>query len=447
MVNFPGLEKFIESSEGKDPPVFAGRQDELDALSHAAGSTWSLAREVGSRGLSKRTRIIHGAPGAGKSSLLSELARRLHASPAETGQPRLLYTTSSAVSEDTSDILAQLENLARLDTDSWNQRLKRVASHFNFSAGAGPFGVGFNPMDATHGRPRTVSELKTRLPADRWQAPVVLAIDEFQNITDGMHMPEVKLTLQSLHEAVHGLPVLLVLAGLGNAPAIAGGAGLTRGLTTTGIGCLEAEEARGLVRGWCRHFGVDPAGHGERLDRLAADTEGWPRHLHFALQALAGEMVRPGVDGQLSGVRWSVVMERNLELRRNYYNRQQSPVMRESAYLVAAVLRDLELDNSRGGVKNSINRRAGSQPDTRWDLPSGMDASEFAGHLVHQGALQENDNGEVVCPIPSFRSFLVKRGEPVPEPEVGAPEPEPRPVDKRLLDYDDPSGGPSPGGF
>ncbi|MCY3880123.1 MAG: ATP-binding protein [Rhodobacteraceae bacterium] len=447
MVNFLKLLKFIDSSEGAYPPVFAGRQAELEALSYAAGNTWEIFRTMDGSQLSKRTRIIHGAPGAGKSTILRELARRLHAAPAEPGQPRLFYTTSSAFSEDTSDILAELENLARFDSDDWKQWLTIAASRINLSAGVGPVGAGINPTSATHDRPRTVSELKTRLPADRWQAPVVLAIDEFQNITDSPHKPEVKLTLQSLHEAVHGLPILLVLAGLGNTPAVARKTGLTRGLTKIGIGCLQEEEARDLVHGWCRHFGIDPAGHEAPLDMLAAGTEGWPRHLHFAFQALAGELVRPGVDGQLSEVHWSTVTDRNRELRLNYNRSQQSPEMEDSAYLVAAVLDSLEKDNSKGGVIDSIECRAGSGPGSRWRLPTGMDAGAFASHLTHQGVLQQNDLGEIVCPIPSFRSFLTKQGDPVPEFEHKPSVLEPCPEDRSDPLCDDPSGSPSPDGW
>ncbi|MCY3878364.1 MAG: ATP-binding protein [Rhodobacteraceae bacterium] len=447
MVDFKGIRDFVGDSEGAYPPVFAGRRAELEALSYAAGDTWRRFRKMDSSHLSKRTRIVHGAPGAGKSTLLRELARHLHAAEAETGQPRLLYTTSADFSQNTCKILARLENLARLDADSWRERLKSVASRVSWSANLGPLGASLDSGNPLPGRPRNIGELEDRLPAERWQAPVVLAIDEFQNIAGSPRLPELRETLQSLHEAGFGLPVLLVVAGLGNTPAIAGEAGLTRGLTKIGIGCLEAEEARGLVRGWCRHFGIEPKGHDARLDKLTGSTDGWPRHLHFALQALADGLLGPGVKGRLSEVDWSCVMDRNLQLRLDYYRDQQSPEMRDSAYLVGAVLRGLELDNSRGGVKNSIRRMAGSQLDTRWDLPAGMDVDEFAGHLIHRGALQEDDNGEVMCPIPSFRSFLVERGEPVPELEHKPPAPEPKPVDQNLLRYDDTSDSPSPGGW
>ena len=425
--------------------MFAGRQAELEALSHAAVDTWQRSLTKDSSHLSKRTRIIHGAPGAGKSTLLRELARHLHSGSAEPGQPRLLYTNSAEFSQNTDKIIARLENLARLDADSWKGRLKSIASRVSYSANPGPLGASLDADSSALERPRNIGELADRLPADRWQAPVVLAIDEFQNIAGSSRLPDLKETLLVLHEAVNGLPLMLVLAGLGNTPAIAAGVGLTSGLTSTGIGCLEAGEARGLVRGWCRHFGVDPEGYDIQLDQLSGGTDGWPRHLHFALQALAGELVLPGVDGRLSGVRWSVVMERNLELRRNYYNRQQSPEMRMSSYLIAAVMRDLDPDEGLIGVERLIRKHNCNEPG--WRLPTGMDVDEFASHLIHQGALQENDKGGVVCPIPSFRSFLVERGEPVPEIERKPSEPEPRPVDKDILNYDDPSDLPSPGGW
>ena len=36
-----------------------------------------------------------------------------------------------------------------------------------------------------------------------------------------------------------------------------------------------------------------------------------------------------------------------------------------------------------------------------------MTAEDFYNHLTHRGALQERDDDTVICPIPSFRRFLI----------------------------------------
>ena len=423
-VDLDGLHAFIASSEGSYPPVFVGREPELNTLMTAARETWHLFRTGQSGSLSKRTHIVHGAPGAGKSTLLWELDQRLHAVAPETGRPRLLYTNSAELEMDMNMVLERMEGLARLDADNWQQRLKTMASRVSGSINFGPFTTSLDPDDSLHGRPQTLGQLRERLPPDRWQTPVVLAIDEFQNIGSSEQSPVSRL-LQALHEASCGLPVMLVLSGLGNSPDQARKIGLTRGLAVTGIGCLSEEEARALVRGWCRHYGLDTDEHGTEIDHFADSTGGWPRHLHFALQALAGELVRSDVDGQLSRVFWQGVMNGSMDLRRKYYYDQQSPEMQASAYLVAALMRDLQPERGPIGVDRLIHRHR--RKDSGWRLPDGMSSWDFQSHLIHRGVLHPGDDSSLSCPIPSFRDFLIAQGEPAPapaqEPDGASPQP------------------------
>jgi len=69
------LEAFMDLSEGDAPPVFAGRDAVLADILSVAASVWA-GGTVASQGKPKVTRILQGAPGAGKSALLAELARR-----------------------------------------------------------------------------------------------------------------------------------------------------------------------------------------------------------------------------------------------------------------------------------------------------------------------------------------------------------------------------------
>ena len=260
-------------------------------------------------------------------------------------------------------------------------------------------------------------ELHDRLPPERWQAPLDLAIDEFQNISGGGSTPAAKL-LQSMHEANNNLPVLLVLGGLGNTIDLATEYGLTRGLSTIGIGCLSGDEAEGLVHGWCRHYGMNTQGHAHRISKFAASTHGWPRHLHFALKALTKNLVQLAVHTGLEEVDWHGVKDSNLQLRQRYYHSCMSPQMEESAHLVGAVMRDLREGHRRGDVINSLERHSGSRPGSRWRLPEGMTVEGLTRHLIHRGALQKYEDGTVDCPIPSFQSWLINQGTPAPSPKL-----------------------------
>lgn len=415
MVDLDGLRDFMTRSEGADPPYFVGRQDEIDGLMSAAVQTWRHRGVADDGSLSKRTQIVHGAPGAGKSTLLRELARRLHATGTGKGQPRVLYANSADYTQDPDRFLAAIEMLAMLNPDRWKRRLQEVASRMSGSVSLGPVTIGIAGDGSANDRPRTIGQLHERLLAKQWQAPVVLAIDEFQNFESSSQSPEA-LQLKSMHEASYGLPVMLLLAGLGDTPARAREMGLTRVNTRHAIGRLTEDDVTELMTGFCQHFGMDPSRHESRLAALVESSDRWRRHIHFALQALAGAVLE--VDGDLSRVDWPEVTKRNLELRQEYYLAQQSPAMRESAYLVAAVMQGLRKDSTRGALVNTIRllSESNGERDTRWRTPDGETPSSFLGDLIHQGALQEDGKGWITSPIPSFRNFLERLGEPETEP-------------------------------
>ena len=121
-------------------------------------------------------------------------------------------------------------------------------------------------------------------------------------------------------------------------------------------------------------------------------TDGWPRHLHHAAQALADEALR--VEGNMERIDWGGVEVRTLDSRGAYYGSQRSPAMRMSGSLVAAVMRDVTDGVSRlTDFLNSIKRHQGSAEGVEWQLPRGMHAEDFLDHLVQQGALYESGSG------------------------------------------------------
>jgi len=182
--------------------------------------------------------------------------------------------------------------------------------------------------------------------------------------------------------------------------------GLTRGLTPHEVGRLTREESRELMAGFCRRFGIDGSGHREELAELAAPTEGWPRHLHYALQALGRQAV--AADGDLRRVDWGLAARQAADGRRGYYAYQQSPEMEAAAPLVALVMAELERLPSRSEVTEFVRAVTAGNPRVR--LPKNVTADDLYDHLLHQGAIQEREDDSVHCPIPSFRDFLVARG-------------------------------------
>ena len=411
-----GLRDFVAAGEGSPPPVFVGREDVISDILAAA----DRARKPGKRrhGEPKMTRIVQGAPGSGKSSVLAEMQSRCGNAPARPGAPRVLILNSVEL----TDISAVLQRLAEAVNPAGADGLfreERRGVRLDISARPGGVGGGAG-WDRSSGKPAAEPTLAAfarwaaswNSPGDtrqgKWDFPLIVAIDEAQRLPPDPRSPEAAF-IQSIHDAAFGLPLTLVLAGLGDTPDVAGKMGLTRGLTQHPLGGFSDEETSELIRGFCGFFGIGTTGAEDRLAALAAPCEGWPRHLHFALQAFGAAALKAGGDAARIG--WEGAFAAAAASRRAYYRAQQDAAMRRSGNLVGAVMFELDGHSSEMEVIRLIERKASdSRPEGGWSLPPGADAHSFLEHLAHQGALQMDEVGRFHCPIPSFRSFLIDEG-------------------------------------
>ncbi len=397
------LQAFVMAGEKSPPPVFVGREDIIGDIEERGRLAWKSGARA-AHGEAGATRVIQGAPGAGKSSILAELEFRSLKAGGERA-PRVLFLTSEMLEESLPNVLARLEAAGRMERgewfehgrDLWTSAVKQVTSVS--VAGAG--------IDLAQREWSGLEELRNALPPDRWVRPVIVAVDEAQNLPAEKNTP-LGHFFRGIHNGRTGLPLTLVLAGLGDTGTVANQIGLTRGLKIRQLGCLDSGDSGKLMRRFCRHFRMDPEGQGERLDGLARDTEGWPRHLHIALQSLGREALT--AEGDLSRIDWHLAASRAAEDRVRHYYSQQSPAMKDSKGLTASVMRDLDGRLDRADILGLI--RTHVRDGTGHELPRSMSAHDFREHLVHQGALHERDDGSFHCPIPSFRNFLIEAGGP-----------------------------------
>lgn len=411
------LEAFLERDEGARPPVFVGREDILKDILSRSRVAW---RATDPGDMAKSTRVLQGAPGAGKTSCLAELRAR-SAVRMPIGQddtdpaPRVLILGSGMIKGPKTVLLP----LARiLNPDKAPDFLAEESRGRTVSGGVSAPIVGVNVERRKETCPATLDPDWDAFRAwvESWAgprglpAPVILAVDEAQRLKRTDEDPLAKL-FQSVHDGDTGLPITLVLAGLGGTLDAARAMGLTR-VKHHEIGALAAEETRSLMIGFHHAFAIDPEGHGARLEALAEPTEGWPRHLHIALQALGRAALAAG--GDLKRVNWDRVSREAVEGRRRHYEDQRSPEMEDSEDLVAKVMQAVPGANpaTPGARLNDILRiiEASVAEDPGRRLPRGQDPQAFLTHLVHQGALQRKTGGLYHCPIPSFRRHLVEAG-------------------------------------
>ena len=415
MIDRAGLGAFCHQSEGELPPVFVGRTEVLTALRHRGSATRTLQHMPGHtrptavlRGIPKATQLIQGAPGAGKSSVLAKLQEECTAQQDE-GAPRVVIVSSQSVIGSLPQVLKLIRAAGECSPSTW----KDILSHIGVNISANSLGeisaaVGWN-MDGLD-TPRTLDHLAEIAPSQNWRAPVIVAVDEAQRISGGDATPHAHF-LQSIHDASSGLPLTLVLAGLSDTKSRTHAIGLTRGVTIHNLYCLDTTECHELVGAFCRKFGIDTTGYESELQALAEPTEGWPRHLHFTLQALAKEFLR--VQGSVADVQWQYITDNAAQSRVAYYQHQQSEIFIALKALIGAVMEDHQEGDDFNILMKSIRQHL--QPNMLDNLSDDLQdprrlSRRVFHEMLHQGALQEYAPDKFHSPIPSFRRHLIKEG-------------------------------------
>ncbi|MCY4301975.1 MAG: hypothetical protein OXC68_09630 [Aestuariivita sp.] len=417
MFDREGLEAYLQQSEGEKPPVFKGRQDILATLRDCGEKTRKFIQEPSHtnpqlllRGIPKTTQIVQGAPGAGKSSLLAKLQEDCDDAGNEKA-PRVIIVSSQSIVGSLPQVLKLVRVAGELSSSKWKEVLARIG--FNLSANSlGDISAAVSWNGADMEIPSTLDRLAEESPGQKWMSPVILAVDESQRFKGGEDTPHAQF-LQSIHDASSGLPLTLVLAGLSDTKDIAIDMGLTRGLTTHNIHCLNKAECAELMVEFCQKFKVDVAGYEPLLQELARPTEGWPRHLHFTFRALAKELVQ--VNGVVGDVNWTHVGTISARGRVAYYQHQQSPILRALKPLIGEVMQDLKKGGSSTDIIDCIDHYLTRDmckylPPKKRGIAFEFLPYEIYKEMIHQGAIQEYEPDQFFSPIPSFRGHLIKEG-------------------------------------
>ncbi len=413
------LRRFIDGPPSPPPPVFVGRNDVILGVEGATASLITDGGGTGGYGKSKLTRILQGAPGAGKSSILRELERRSVEHGKTVSRLHNVLVLNSQNLRNMPKVMERMAVAAGLSSPEWRDRLLGTALKVGRNVGdavSSQLSAVMQAGDAVRsfirgigGRPGDMYDLESIFPPRRWKTPLIVAVDEAQRL-DWPVNSEQGAFLQCLHDGDPGFPILPVLAGLGDTRDVVQAAGLSRPEFNHEVGCLTPEERGEYLWRLRVEFGLlsrdDDAEVRENLHRLMDDTEGWPRHMHHAFQALGDCAHLAGWN--LSRVDWSAVHGGAERRRRTYYRSQQSPEMESSVCLTGAVLDGLTDGMKMAGVDSLI--RSGVRDGDGWRLPKGMDVEDLRQHLVHRGALRKKLDKTYDSPIPGFRRFLSDEG-------------------------------------
>ncbi|MCY4153110.1 MAG: ATP-binding protein [Aestuariivita sp.] len=432
MTDIAGLHAFSETPERDVARFFAGREAFLDHIKKACEGAAHTIAEGGK--ITSATRLFYGAPGAGKTSLLTEF--HVHAARGNFGTPApvIVDLPSSQSLRREEDVILQIaealgkDSLFRTTTHSD----ARVNADIPVIGGGVTKGQVQNPPAATFFHLKQIT--KTLSP----RRPILLCVDEIQNMN-----PEAKDIMDILQQGKHGLPIIPIYAGLGNSLNVIMRHGVSRPVSgyIHGVEALASTEAEAAVTAMLDRFKVDQSG----ADRdwpatLAQRADCWPQHLHNAMRALALELIRRDVKGVLARVNPEAVFTHERRLRMQAYGWRMSEMISDHRELAARVMQRVVASTpTRSEVKQII---AVLHKTRSCILTEGVSVNSFFNELLHQGLLQEfheeRADGTIVdvlrCPIPSLATFVMERGgvdsslllpEPAAEPPLkAAPEEE-----------------------
>lgn len=357
-------ERIRELPGPRQPPLyFAGRRAEIDSLRKA------LARLCASSDPSNGIELFTGVPGAGKTQLANEYAKRV---AGETHSGRSVHV---------------MDLDPHLLIDEVGVFLMLARGLCNMAIGEAIVG---------HGRRTgTLPELLSRsLHAGMWRGKALVAvIDELQSVE-----PAGMEALHVLHRGAHGCPIQLIGSGLQHTLAVLaapgnGVAGISRVAKRTTLGPLDAADAHDAVAGNLQALGHDAVPE-ESVRQLAAASFGFPRHIHGYLE---GAVAAIAEHGDLAGSALAQALAHGDGKRVEHYNeRLQAAGCYASMLALTALMErlgtaNLDRDDALRALKN----------DGR--APADLDAA------VAHGVLVVDEYESLSFGIPSFHSHMVSR--------------------------------------
>ena len=390
-----GLRIFSEKGDRSPAPAFVGRES---VLAGVEGTVRRVARGDAQGGI----RLIYGAPGAGKSALLEELARRWRAREASDA-PIPLFVSADDFAEPALVAEAILDTLnpgatpfsASSRRTAWSAQAGFLSRRVETETSRD------SPLaEVSGGRRNPWAMLREFAPSQDWPGPMILLIDEAQGMTGDMSNGENSL-LKALHEGRHGFPLTAVMSGLSDTHQVLRELGVSRLSegAAHALGPLSGSECREAVAALLDRHRVK-GGAEDRAEWAGAISErcnGWPQHLHNYLAGTARSLIDAG--GDLARAELDAALEHGDRARVNYYNARLAGLAPAHGAIRSILSRIPDGGLLTGEVMAMTQRTA---TETGFD-----NGPQFYKALLHAGVLHEDGALMCHCPIPSFRRHIL----------------------------------------
>lgn len=395
------LRAFSLEDDRLPPAAFVGRQDIIADIEHAVA-----VASAGGAAVRGRTRLVFGAPGAGKTALLHELARRWRARAAD-GDANAPVPVDCEPGELASPVAFTEAVLSALIPElSYD-----VATATAAEGGGGVPGVAGLRVSRTTSVPSLVESVQVgRTPwaaireathPDRLSSPIVLLVDEAQNMPGDPGADGRTRLLSEIHGGRHGLPIVAVLGGLGDSKQVMARRGISR-FARDAVHSLplltDAESGEAVERFFSRHrIGGGEEARVRWRRRIAEACNGWPQHLHNYLCGAARVLADAG--GDLEYADLAAALAAGDGWRREYYDARLEGVNADLPAVAIVVGRIPESGAPMHRIAEWCREATGTTGQ----------GSDLHARMIHDGVLQEMPGGLVTCPIPSFRRYILAR--------------------------------------
>ncbi len=424
------LEKFGQRSDKNKAIFFVGRKDIITGIESTVAEIENRIKyETPNAGLqpgmvlsNQETWLIQGAPGAGKSALLSHLQNRWMAKsngpvvvriePVELrNESEVTRTIANCIVPDYgAEILDSVRTVERdlgfnmfikgggkvTDSEQSSQLVLQDLAKLYSKKTAAIF-------------KRVIKGSSIKPPKLR---PIVVMIDEVQ-----IFKPEDVALLFKLHNGTHGLPILAVLYGLAYSKSKLAAERISRFATSNGqshvqtLGVLETGEAAESVRAMLDGYQIKDRDNSDLPDKINEWSNGWPQHLFHYMVGLANQLKINHLD--LASVDEATVRSFGDRCRLQYYRDRldHSPIS-DCKQLLADVARLIGPEGcSRLKLVSFLRGRAWeTAPDSESVMLENMKPIDFIEEMVFAGMVHRVDTN-LIIPIPSFRQYLIDRAE------------------------------------
>ena len=306
------LTRLAKTGDRVSPSVFAGREDEFELLNDALSAV--RRGEVG------RTVVVSGVPGAGKTALLNEYAKRLRAAEGGDDGPVIPVPLRSGDIDASPAALVQAidrQFVALGKSGTWRgaaNRFSAKASWLGNALTAIATKKNIREFRPSAQAPDSLDTALAEYASVRFgvkSSTFLLLVDEAQNIPD---TARVRTHLEAMHLGIGGsAKVQLVCFGLGNTVQHLAELGLSRLASghARSIGVLSDEAASTVAKGTvgkalADHPFDEPEGGGERgreyeewVDAAAnvvlSESSNFPHHLANGCHSLARIVLQEGI--------------------------------------------------------------------------------------------------------------------------------------------------------